>query len=321
MRSLGFLLFCLALTGACHAAGTGYPARSIRLVCTFPPGGSTDTIARILGAHLSARLGQQIIVDNRPGAGGMMGVEIAARATPDGYTWIIGTTSTHALAPALNPGLAYDVARDFAPVSLLGDAPYFLAAHPAVPAQNVRELIALARAEPGRLGYASAGHTSLANLAGLLFMSMARVELTHIPYKGSAPALVDLLAGRVQLQFGSIAPALPHVKTGRLRALGVTGARRVSVAPEIPTVAESGLPGYDVSLYIGVFSQAATPAAIVTAINGALTEALSRPAVREALIAQGLEPQASTPAQFGKLMERERRVWGEVIRRAGITGG
>jgi tripartite-type tricarboxylate transporter receptor subunit TctC len=302
---------------ASGTAAAAYPERPIRLIVPFPPGGSTDTVARLVARDAGERLGQQIVIDNRSGASGAIGVEIAARTAPDGYTWVLGTTSTHAISPAINPRLNYDPLKSFTPVTLLGDAPYFVLAHPSVAAQNVKELIALAQARPGKLHYASAGNATLAHFAGELFKSRAKVELTHVPYKGSAPALIDLLAGRVEIQFGSIPPALPHIHAGKLRALAVTGAKRISAAPAIPTVAESGLPGYEAVLWIAVLLPAGAPAHVAGAVNGTLAEVVSRPQINQALLAQGLEPRTTTPQELTSLIRSEVRKWSEVARQIG----
>lgn len=270
-------------------------------------------MARLIAQRAGELLGQSVVIDNRAGGSGAIGVEIAARAAPDGHTWALGTTSTHAIAPATNPG-AYDPLRHFTPVTLLGDAPYFVLVHPAVPAQNIAELIAHARTQPGKLNYASAGNASLAHFAGVLFQSRAKIELTHVPYKGSAPALIDLLAGRVHMQFGSIPPALPHLQVGRLRALAVTSARRISASPAIPTVMESGLPGYEASLWMAVLLPSAAPASIVNTLNASLVKAVG--GLREALLAQGLEPRTTTPHALGMMLRDELQKWAAVARTA-----
>ena len=310
------MLVCSAAL-ASGAAAAAYPERPIRLVVPFPPGGSTDTVARLVAQDAGERLGQQIVIDNRSGASGAIGVEIAARAAPDGYTWVLGTTSTHAISPATNPRLTYDPLISFTPATLLGDAPYFVLVHPSISAHNVKELIALARTQPGMLHYASAGNATLAHFAGELFKSRAGVELTHVPYKGSAPALIDLLAGRVEIQFGSIPPALPYIHTGKLRALAVTSARRISAAPAIVTVAESGLPGYEAVLWIAVLLPAGSPAHLVDAVNRTLAEVVSRPQLNQALQAQGLEPRTTSPQELTSLIRSEVRKWGELAHQVG----
>lgn len=300
------------------AAVAAYPERPLRFVVPFPPGGSTDTVARLVAQRAGETLGQQIIIDNRSGASGSIGVEIAARAAPDGYTWCLATTSTHAIAPATSPRLPYDPIASFNAVSLLGEAPYFLLVHQSVAARSVKELITLAQAQPGRLHYASAGTASLAHFAGELFKVRAGVDLTHVPYKGSAPALVDMLAGRVEVQFGSIAPALPHIQTGRLRALAVTSARRITAAPAVPTVMESGLPDYEAVLWMAVLLPRGVSQPVATTLNRVITATLAHPQTREALLNQGgLEPRGSTPDELTGLMKRELVKWGDVARRIG----
>jgi tripartite-type tricarboxylate transporter receptor subunit TctC len=234
------------------------------LIVPFSPGSATDTIARVVAQKLSEALGQPAVIDNRAGASGSIGAEIAARAAPDGYTLILGTTSTHAIAASVNSKLSYDPVSDFSPISLIGSSPYVVAVHPALAANDLKELIALAKAKPGQLSYGSAGNASLAHLAGELFSLMAGVKLIHVPYKSSALSVLDVLSGRIELQFGSIAPTLPHIRSGRLRALAVTGATRLAALPAVPTVIEAGLRGYEVSLWMGILAPARTPAAIVS---------------------------------------------------------
>lgn len=298
-----------------------YPTKPVRLIVPFPPGSATDAVARLVVVKLSDALGQTVVVDNRSGASGNIGVEIGARALPDGYTLSLGTTSTHAVAPGTGARLAYDPIKDFAPVSLLGSSPYVLAVHPSVAAASVREFVALAKTRPGELRYASAGNTSLAHLAGELFSTMAGVKLSHIPYKSSALAVIDLLAGRIEIQFGSISPTLPHIRSGRLRALAVTGATRLGALPDTPTVIESGLRGYEVTLWFGVLAPARTPAAIITRLNREIVAALNSTDVKETLIGQGVQPGPGTPAAFASLIQSELAKWRGVAKTAGIEGG
>ena len=300
------------------AEAAGWPSKPLRFIVPFPAGSSTDSAARLLAPRLGAALGQQVIIDNRAGASGNIGVETAARAAPDGYTLVLGTASTHAVAASVNPRLGYDPVRDFSPVSLIVSSPYVLAVHPALAANNVRELIALAQARPGRINYTSAGNASLAHLAGELFATLAGVQLNHVPYKSSGLAVVDVLSGRVELQFGSIAPTLPHIRSGRLRALATTGAARLSALPEVPTVAESGLPGYEVALWMGILAPAATPGAIVAKLNREIAAMLGTADMKEALVAQGLEPGASTPAAFSARIRDEIAKWRKVVKTAGV---
>lgn len=313
----GIVALALAAGGGA-AAQTPWPAKPLRFIVPFPAGSSTDSAARLLAPKLGAALGQQVIIDNRGGASGSIGVETAARSAADGYTVLLGTASTHAVAASVNSRLAYDPVKDFAPISLICSSPYVLALHPAVAASNIAELIALARANPGTINYASAGNASLAHLGGELFARLAGIKLNHVPYKSSNLAVVDLLSGRIELQVASIAPTLAHIKSGRLRALATTGAARVSALPSVPTVAESSLQGYEVNLWMGMLAPSATPAAIVARLNRELTELLNAPDLKNALIAQGLEPGASTPAAFSRQIRDEIAKWRKVAVAAGI---
>jgi len=312
-------LFFPLLTANAALAQT-YPAKPVRLIVPFPPGSATDAAARLVAGRLSDALGQSVVVDNRAGASGNIGVELGARAVADGYTLSLGTTSTHAVGPGTNPRLPYDPVRDFAPISLLGSSPYVLAVHTSVAATNLRDFIALAKSKPGEIRYASAGNTSLAHLAGELFSGMAGVKLNHIPYKSSALSVVDLLAGRIELQFGSISPTLPHIRSNRLRALAVTGATRLAALAETPTVIESGLRGYEVTLWFGILAPAKTPSAIIARLNRDLVATINTPEVRDALLAQGVQPGAGTPAAFAGLIQRELEKWRGVAKAAGIEG-
>ena len=300
------------------AAEPAFPARPVRFVVPFPPGTTTDVVARLVALRVGDRIGQPIVVDNRSGASGTIGVETVARAAPDGYTWGLGTTTTHALAPILNPKLGYDPVRDFAPVSLLGDSPYFLTVNPALPASNVREFIAHARANPGKLLYASVGNFSVGHLSGELLKKAAGIDMVHVPYKGSNLALIDLLAGRIHLNISTIAASLPHVKAGKLRALGVTSQKRVAALPQIPTIAESGFPGYQASLWVGVFVPARAPAALVARLNREINTTLGATEIRNVLAEQAFEPGAGTPDAFAKLIREDTTRWRKVISDAGL---
>lgn len=318
------LIFASALAGAglatTAAAADAYPTKPVRLIVPFPPGSATDAAARLVAGKLSDALRQSVVVDNRSGASGNIGVELGARAVPDGYTLSIGTTSTHAVGPGTSKSLSYDPVRDFAPVSLLGSSPYVLAVHPSIAAANLRDLITLAKTKPGEIRYASAGNTSLAHLAGELFSNMAGVKLNHIPYKSSALSVVDLLAGRIELQFGSISPTLPHIRSNRLRALAVTGATRLAALADTPTVIESGLRGYEVTLWFGILAPAKTPPAIVTRLNRDIVATLGTNEMKDALLLQGVQPGAGTPAAFASLIQRELEKWRGVAKTAGIEG-
>ena len=314
VRRAGILAACLSTAIAAAHAQTiaGYPQRPIRFIVAFPAGSSTDIAARAIATRAAATLGQNIVIDNRAGASGQIGVELGARAAADGYTMLVGTTSTHALAAVLNRKLAYDPQRDFQPVTLIGSSPYVLALHPAVPALNVKALIALAREKPGHLRYASAGNATLGHLAGELFASLARIQLAHVPYKSSAHAAPDVLAGRIDMQFGSVPPTLPHIQSGKLRGIAVTGARRLANVPQIPTVAESGIAGYEVALWMAVFVPARTPAAIVDALNRELNATIGSREIADLLAANGIEPEPGSPRQLGALVASELTKWRKV---------
>jgi tripartite-type tricarboxylate transporter receptor subunit TctC len=306
------------LGGGAPAFAAAYPERPIRFVVPFPPGTTTDVVARLVAQRGGDRLGQPIVVDNRSGASGTIGVETVARAAPDGYTWGLGTTTTHALAHILSPKLGYDPVRDFAPVALLGDSPYFLTTNPALPASSMQEFIAYARANPGKLHYASVGNFSVAHLSGELIKKAAGIDMVHVPYKGSTLALIDLLAGRIQLNISTIAASLPQVRAGKLRALAVTSQKRVSALPQTPTVAESGFPGYQASLWVGLFVPARTPGTVVGRLNRELNSILGSAEMREALADQVFEPGALVPEAFARLIREDTARWRKVIIEAGL---
>ena len=295
-----------------------YPTKPVRLIVPFPPGGSADILARTIAAKMTEGLGQQVVTDNRPGAGTAIGAEATAKSAPDGYTIMIGTVSSHAINPSLNPKLAYHPVRDFAPISLVASIPFVLLAHPSLPAQSVQELIALARREPGRLNYSSAGSGTSNHLAGELFNSMAGVAITHIPYKGSSPALADLLGGQVNLMFDLVLTAAPHVKAGAARALAVTSKARSSALPQVPTVAEAGVPGYEVSAWFAIFAPAGTPPAIVTRLNSEVVRVMRLPDVRERLASQGADPLTSTPEETAAYVRTELAKWSRVVAASGM---
>ncbi len=300
------------------ASAQSYPAKPVRLIAASSPGSAVDIVARIVAQKLTEQLGQQLIVDNRAGAGGNLGAEIAAKAAPDGYTLFMGTPA-HAINTGLYRKLDYDLTRDFAPVSLVTTGQYVIIVHPSLPAKSVTELIALARARPGQLNYASAGSGNATHLAGELFKSLARVNLVHVPYKGTGPALTDLIGGQVQLMFCNLTAALPQVKSGRLRALAVTGAKRTATVPELPTVIEAGLPGYVVTSWFGVLAPAATPRDVIVRLNSELAQAMRSPDMRERLAGEGAEPTSSTPEQFAAFIKTEIAQWTKVVRDARIS--
>ena len=308
-----------ALAHSVHAASGEYPNRPIRFVVPLAPGGAVDIAARAVGQGLSTRLGQQVVVDNRAGGGGNIGAEIVAKAPPDGYTMVMGSSSNFGVNPTLYKNLPYDAIRDFAPVSLVSFAPNGLYVHPSVPAQNVKELVALAKARPGTLNFASSGQGGSNHLAGELFKMVAGVDIVHVPYKGTGPALADTISGQVQMQFGSVIAALPHVKAGKLRALAVTVPRRVSVLPQVPTMAEAGYAAVETTVWNGVLVPAKTPAAIVSRLNAEIVAVLKDADLRARFAAQGAEAVGSTSAEFGAHIRREIDKWGKVVRAAGLT--
>ena len=304
---------------ACAAqAAASYPAKPVRMVITFPPGGPTDVVVRTIGQRLNEEWGHPIIVDNRGGAGGIVGTEIVAHAAPDGYTFLIGTAGGMTINPALQPKLPYDPFRDFAPVGMLVVNPQILVAHPSVAARNVKELVALAKAKAGQLNFASAGTGTATHLGLELLKVTTGLDAVHVPYKGGAPAVTDLIGGQVQLLWVSIPSVLPHVKAGRLRALAVSTARRSASAPEVPTVAESGYPGFEYSNWNALFAPAKTPALMVKAVSETVMKILKEPEVAQRLSSQGADPAPGTPDELARYMRIDHERWKKVIRSAGI---
>jgi tripartite-type tricarboxylate transporter receptor subunit TctC len=316
------LVFPLALLDAdplgAQDGAQGYPRKPVRLIVPFAPGGGNDTVARAIAQDLGARLGQPVIVDNRAGAGGNVGAELAAKSPPDGYTLFLGGVGSHAVNPNLHARLPYDPIRDFAPITLIASAPSVLVVHPSVPARSLAEFTALAKAHPGKLNYASNGNGSSAQLAAVMYESMAGVAMVHVPYKGLAPALVDLLAGEVQAMFSSVVAIVPHIKAGRLRALAVTGKRRSPLLPEVPTIAESGLPDYEAGSWYGILAPAGTPREIVSRLHDEAVRALAQPELRARLAGEGAELIGSTPEEFAAHISSELARMGKLVRGAGI---
>ncbi|HET9735818.1 MAG TPA: tripartite tricarboxylate transporter substrate binding protein [Burkholderiales bacterium] len=298
-------------------AQQAYPTKSIRFIVTFPPGGSSDLIARALAPALSERLRQPVLVENRPGAGGNIGMELVAKAAPDGYTMGLGAAGALAANVSLYAKMPYDPVKDFAPVSNVAFVPFFLIAHPSLQANNLQELVALANAKPGQLMLGYGGNGTAMHLSGELFKLMAKVQLVNVPYKGSGPAAVDTVAGQLPLAMVDVASAIAQVKAGRLKALAVTSRTRVSAAPDVPTFAESGLPDYEATGWFGVVMPAGTPAEIVARMNAELVTALKRQEIRERVLAAGAEASPSTPEEFGALIRAEIVKWGEVVRASG----
>jgi tripartite-type tricarboxylate transporter receptor subunit TctC len=318
MKFHGVLIIAAAWCGATAlACAAEYPTRSIRYIVPQGAGGSSDTLARLVTQKLSESLGQQVVTDNRPGATGNIGTEIVARANPDGYT-LLQVATSHATNPALSVKMPFDPSRDFAPITLLSQSPNLWIVHPSLPAKNMRELIALAKTRPGEINYSSSGTGSSQHLAGELLKSLAHIDIVHIPYKGSPPALIDLLGGRVVLMCSTIAPAMPLVKSAKLRALAVTSLKRSAAAPEIPTVAESGLPGYEATAWQGVLAPAGTPREVIVRLNTELVRVINLPEVRKQLAEQGYEPAGNTPEQFAEYIKTEIAKWTRVIKAAGL---
>jgi tripartite-type tricarboxylate transporter receptor subunit TctC len=307
-----------AVVSAQRVEPGGYPARTVRLVAPFAPGGGTDLLSRLLAQKLAPLLGQQVIVDNRPGAAGRIGAELVAKAPADGYTLMLAGSSVMATAPALYAKLPYDMPKDFAPISLVAYTAYVLVAHPSVPVRSVKELIALARSRPGRLTYASSGPGGPAHLAGELFDTTAGVKMIHVPYKGSAPGTLSVIAGETDLMFSNALPALPAVKSGRLRPLGITALRRSTIMPDVPTVAEAGLPGFEVRQIYGVLAPAGTPRDVVRRLNQEIGKVMQGEDIRGRLLADGSEALTSTPEELEKSIVAEIGKWTRVIRQAGI---
>jgi tripartite-type tricarboxylate transporter receptor subunit TctC len=319
-RVAPLLVAALALgLAAAGAHAQTYPSKPIRMVVPFTPGGTTDILARTVGQKLGEAWGQPVVVDNRPGAGGNIGSELVAKAPPDGYTLLMGTISTHAINASLYRRLPFDPTRDFAPVSRVGTLPNILIVHPSVPVKSVKELIELARSKPGELNFASSGVGTSLHLSGALFNSMAGVNLVHVPYKGSSPALADLLGGQVKIMFDNLPSALPHVKAGKLKPLAVTGTRRASVLPEVPTVIESGLAGFEVTSWFAVFAPAKTPKDIVTKLNGEIVKILNSADVQEKLTQIGVDAAPTTPEELAAFARAETEKWGKVVKATGAS--
>ncbi|HSN41649.1 MAG TPA: tripartite tricarboxylate transporter substrate binding protein [Burkholderiales bacterium] len=308
---------CFAVSTAHALAQQGYPARPVRLIVPSSPGGGTDITARLIAPKLSEYLGQQVVVENRPGAGTMIGGEAVARAAPDGYTLLMGI-STLAINPAIYRKVPYDALRDFVPVSQAVSLSNILVTHPSLPPRNVRELIAFARARPGQINYASAGVGTSPHLSMALFLSMTGLKMEHVPYKGSGPGVIDLVAGHVPVMMPNMLSALPHIKAGRLRAHGVTGVKRASGAPEIPTIAEAGVPGYEAVQWYGVLAPAGTSREIVAKLHGAVVRAVQNADVKARFLADGADPVGSSPKEFAAYIRAETAKWAKVVKDAGI---
>jgi tripartite-type tricarboxylate transporter receptor subunit TctC len=309
-------LAALAVSAAAHAQV--YPAKPIRMIVAYPPGGGTDIVGRMVAQKLGESLGHSVVVENRGGASGNIGTELAARAAPDGYTILMGNVAPNAINVSLFKNLPFDPVTDLAPVSLVASTPNILVVHPSTPARSVKELIALAKAKPGALNFASAGVGSSSHLAGELFHILAGADIVHVPYKGAGPAMVDVLSGQIQLYFATMPAAMPHVKSGKLAPLAVTSARRSLALPDLPTIAEAGVPAYEASTWYGVLAPAHTPSAVVARLHREIVRILADAALRERLTDQGFEPVGNSPEEFGAYIKSEILKWGKVVRDAGI---
>jgi len=307
-----------ALAGAASAAdkGAGYPTKPVRLIVPLTAGGPTDILARVIAVPLGEAIGQQVIVDNRPGAGGNIGADIAAKSPPDGYTLFMGTSGPLAINSSLYPSLPFDPIRDFAPIILTASAPFVVIVHPSVAANNVKERIARAKAKPGQLNYGSVPG-SASHLSTELFKVMAGVNIVHIPYKGAAPATTDVIAGQVQLSFASTPGSMPVVKANKVKALAVTSAKRIAKLPDVPTIAESALPGYEGSVWYGVVTPSKTPRDIVQRLNKEIARIVAQPTQRDRMTAADFEPTTSTPEQFAAFVKSETAKWGKVVKASG----
>ena len=322
-RAVLSILITLTAAGVCAqststGSGQAYPAKPVRLIAPSSPGSGVDIVARFYAQKLGAQIKQQVVVENRAGAGANIGAEIAAKAAPDGYTLFMGTPA-HTINPSLYRRLNYDIIRDFVPVSQVSSGQYVVVVHPALPVKNLQQLIALAKARSGQLNYGSAGSGNATHLAAELFRAMAGVNIVHVPYKGSGPALIDLVGGQTQFMFSNLTAALPHIKSAKLRALAVTGEKRTPIVPELPTVAEAALPGYAVTSWYGLLAPAGTPQEIVVRLNTETGNAMRAPEMKERLAAEGADPMAGSAAAFAALLKSEVAKWAGVVKQAGLA--
>jgi len=316
MRKLLLALAALAFASTAHAQP--FPNKSIKIIVPFGPGGFTDVAARILQKELAPAIGQAIIIENRPGAGSTIGTDAVAKAAPDGYTLVMISTA-HVISPHLYKQMPYDPIKDFTPVMKLAEGPYVLVVHPSLGAKSVSELISLAKAQPGSIDYASSGNGSAQHLVGALFTTMAGVNLNHVPYKGSNQAMNDVIGGQVKVSFVGVPNALPNLNSGKLKALGVSTAKRYAELPDVPTIAEAGVPGYDATIWLGLLAPPGTPREIVQKLNTDISRILSTPEARKLMASAGVDVATSTPEDFGRLMQSELDRWGKVVRETGAT--
>ncbi len=322
MRAIATLLLLLASSvnslAQTAADEAEWPKRVVRFIVTAAPGSAGDTVSRVVAQKLGERLGQQFVLDNRPAAAGTLASEALARSAPDGYTIGLVTTSTHAIARIFNANLSYDPVKDFAPISMIGSSPYVLAVYPGLPANSVAELVALAKSKPRQLNNAAFGTTSLGHLAGVLFAHQAGIELNQVSYRSSAQAVLDAVAGRIEMQFSTLPPAVPLIREGKLRALATTGAKRLSLLPDVPTLAEAGLAGYEVVLWMGIAAPVGTSPALVAKLNREITAILTSMEVRDALLKQGMVAEPGLPADLARRIEADLKKWGDLVTNVGI---
>jgi tripartite-type tricarboxylate transporter receptor subunit TctC len=318
MIRAALIRLALAAASPALAQSDSYPDKPVRIVVPFPAGSATDIVSRLMAQKFSTKLGQQFIVENRPGASGNLGADVVAKSPPDGYTIGLITASTHGVTPALGTKLPYDSIKDFKPVSMIGAASYVLVLYPGIPVKSIADLVTLAKTKPGQLNYGSAGLASLAHLAAALFASDMGIALTHVPYKSSAQSAIDIMTGRLDMQFATVGPTLESIRDGKLRALATTGAKRVSSLPEVPTMMEAGVKDYDVTLWIAYVTPAGVPDAITAKLNRAMNEILKEPDIVESLQKQGFEPESSTPEAVTARIKDETAKWRALVAKTGI---
>lgn len=307
------------LLGGTSALAQAYPTKPVTIIVPFAAGGTTDILARIIGQALTAELGQSVVVDNRAGAGGNIGGQAAAKAAPDGHTLFMGTVGTHAINASLYKKMPFDPVKDFAPLTRVANVPNLLVANPAQPYKSVKDLIAYAKANPGKVNFGSSGNGSSIHLSGELFKSLAKVDMQHVPYKGSAPAVTDLLGNQIGIMFDNMPSAIQHVRSGKLVPLAVTTAKRSPELPNVPTIAEAGVPGYEATLWFGMFAPAGTPAPVLAKLNAAIVKVLAQPDVKKKINEQGAEVYSETPEQFAAFIQAESVKWGKVVKESGAS--
>ena len=317
-RSVVLMISACALTAASGVHAQAWPAKPVRFISPFAPGGGADITSRVIAQKLAETLGQQVLVDNRGGAGGMIGVDLGAKAPPDGYTMVLGTIGPIAINPSLYAKMPYDPVKDLVPVTLAADALNVLVVHPTLPVKNVKELIALARARPGQLYFGSSGPGATDHLAGELFNMLTGTKMVHVPYKGGAPAMLDLMSGNIQLIFATVSTSIGQIKGGKIRALGMTGTKRFVLMPELPTIAQAGVPGFAVNNWYGVFVPAGTSKEIVARLNAEIVKVLNMPDAKQRLLESGIEATPSTPEQFAAYIQSETKKWAKVVKDANV---